>query len=80
MILKTAPDRAQVYRLTNREKQVLYMMANEHTGKSMAEQLNIAVATVRSHRKKLYCKMDVTTSAGAVRKAFENGFLFFAQT
>jgi|GEM_PF-2299631 len=80
MILKTAPEAATNYRLTQREGQVLYMMAKEYTGKGIAEQLKIGVATVKSHRKNLYCKMDVCTSAGAVRKAFENGFLFFAQS
>ena len=80
MTLKTAPERAQTYRLTNRESQVLFMMAQEYTGRDIAEHLKIGVATVKSHRKNLYCKMDVTTSAGAVRQAFENGFLFFAQS
>ena len=80
MILKTAPERAENFRLTNRESQVLYMMAKEYTGKGIADQLKIGVATVKTHRKNLYCKMDVSTSAGAVRKAFENGFLFFAHS
>lgn len=80
MSLKTSPERAQRFSLTTREKQVLYMMANEHTGESIAKQLNIAATTVRSHRKKLYRKLNVKTSAGAVGKAFENGFLFFTKT
>ena len=78
MILKMAPEKAENLRLTNRESQVLYMMAKEYTGKGIATQLQIGFSTVKTHRKNLYCKMDVCTSAGAVRKAFEHGFLFYA--
>lgn len=77
MILQTSIYVVEKLRLTSRESQILFMMASEKTGKDIAEQLNIAFETVRSHRKNLYCKLDVNTSAGAVRKAFESGYLFF---
>jgi DNA-binding CsgD family transcriptional regulator len=78
MILTTAPEAALRYRLSERESQVLFMMAKEYTGRDIAENLNIGIATVKSHRKNLYCKMNVNSSAGAVSKGFESGFLLFA--
>ena len=78
MILTKDPEAALRYRLSERESQVLFMMAKEYTGRDIAENLNIGIATVKSHRKNLYCKMNVRSSAGAVRKAFESGFLLFA--
>ncbi len=71
------PPRGTVALLTERETQILYLMANEKCSMEIAESLDIKESTVRSHRKNLYIKLDVTKCAGAVRKGFEFGYLKF---
>ena len=74
----TRPDTYRPTQLTKRETQILFLMAKEKCANEIAEELNIGEATVRSHRKNLYTKLDVTKSAGAVRKGFEYGYLRFS--
>jgi len=74
----TKPRSGSLIRLTKRESQILYLMAKEHCAIQIAESLHIKESTVRSHRKSLYIKLDVSKSAGAVRKGFEYGYLRFA--
>lgn len=79
MILQACrPDFYSPLHLTQRETQVLYLMAKEKCANEIATELSIGEATVRSHRKNLYVKLDVSKSAGAVRKGFEYGYLRFA--
>jgi len=63
------------HKITNREKEVLEMIARELTAKEIATQLYISTNTVRSHRKNLLDKLDARNSAGLVRRAFEIGHL-----
>ena len=63
------------YLLTNREKQILSLIAFEHTSTEIASQLYISNHTVLSHRKKLLEKLDVRNTAGLVRRGFELGIL-----
>ncbi|WP_099149634.1 response regulator [Flavilitoribacter nigricans] len=58
-------------RLSKREKQVLHLIANEHTTAEIADQLHISEKTVESHRSNLFVKLDVRNVAGLVRKAME---------
>lgn len=59
--------------LSEREKQVLHLIAHEFTAKEIASQLYISTHTVDSHRKNLLEKLDVKNTAGMVRVAFEIG-------
>ena len=63
--------------LSNREVEVLKLIALEYTTKEIASQLFVSTETVRSHRKKLFFKMDVRNVAGLIRRGFEEGFLMF---
>ncbi len=71
------PTGRTLVHLTERETQILYLMANEKCAVEIAQSLDIKESTVKSHRKNLYIKLDVTKSAGAVRKGFEYGYLRF---
>ena len=61
--------------LSNREKEVLQLIAYELTTKEIANQLYISNHTALSHRKNLMEKLKVRNTAGAVRRAFELGYL-----
>ena len=62
-------------KISNREKEVLTLIAFENTTKEIAAQLYISAHTVLSHRKNLMIKLDVKNTAGLVRKGFEIGLL-----
>lgn len=61
--------------ISGREKQILRLVAYEHTTKEIANQLYISTHTVISHRKNLMIKLNVKNTAGLVRKGFETGVL-----
>lgn len=57
--------------LTNREKQVLQLIANEATTEEISKALFISKNTVETHRKNLISKFQVRNSVGLVRAAME---------
>ncbi len=61
--------------ISNRELEILQLVANEHSTKEIAKELYISVHTVLSHRKNLLIKMDAKNTAGLVRRGFEKGLL-----
>lgn len=62
-------------RLTNREKQILKMIAHEMSNREMANALNLSIHTINSYRQNLYSKLNVKTSAGLMRISFQNNLL-----
>lgn len=61
--------------ISQREQEVLRLVANEHSTNQIASILYISDHTVNSHRKNLMRKLDVKNAAGLVRVGFELGFL-----
>ncbi|MBK8504636.1 MAG: helix-turn-helix transcriptional regulator [Saprospiraceae bacterium] len=61
--------------LSDREKEVLELIAHENTNDKIAEKLYISIHTAKTHRKNLLEKMRVKNTAGPVRRGFELGFL-----
>ncbi len=55
--------------LTSREREIIRMIAREHTNEEIAGSLFISVDTVKSHRKQLMTKLNVRNGAGLVRYA-----------
>ena len=49
--------------LTNRECEVLHMTMRGHSIKSMADKLDASVDTIKTHRKHIYAKLDVTSQS-----------------
>ena len=62
-------------KLSNREIEVLSLIANEFTIKEIASELFISMHTVISHRKKLQEKLNARNTAGIVRRGFELRYL-----
>lgn len=61
--------------MSNREQEILHLIAFEHTAKEIASKLFISYETVNSHRKNIMTKLGVRNTAGMVRVAFENQLL-----
>ena len=67
-------------KISDREKEVLHLIANEYTTNEIAAHLFLSTHTVITHRKNLLWKMNVRNVAGLVRKGFENGLLEINRT
>ena len=61
--------------LTNREMQVLELVAQEMKEDEIAEILNISKRTVEGHKKNLRIKLNVKNNSGLIRFAYESGYL-----
>lgn len=61
--------------ITNREQQVLFLIASELTIIEIVQELFISNHTVVSHRKNLMHKLGAKNTAGLIRSAFENRIL-----
>jgi two-component system nitrate/nitrite response regulator NarL len=61
--------------LTARERQVLALMAEGLSGPRIAEQLIVALPTVKTHQARLYEKLGVSDRAAAVAEAMRRGLL-----
>ena len=61
--------------LTNREKEILKLIAEEHTNQQIAEKLYISLRTVETHRLNLTQKLGVKTPAGLVKEAIKRGLI-----
>ncbi len=75
---QTAPYMSQeklLEPLTNRELDVLALLAQRKTNKEIALQLGISPGTVRQHSHNLYHKLDVGNRREAVTKAYYFGIL-----
>ena len=61
--------------LSEREREVLRLLALGHTNQEIAEQLYISVRTAESHRAHIMQKLRLSTRAELVRYALEHGLL-----
>lgn len=62
-------------KLTKREKEVLFLIAEGFTNHQISEKLFISIDTVDSHRKNLHTKLNVKNTALLIRFATENNLL-----
>jgi DNA-binding NarL/FixJ family response regulator len=63
-------------KLTPRERQVMQLIAEGHTTKSIAKNLSISDKTVEKHRGSLMAKLGQHDIAGVVRMAVKYGLIF----
>lgn len=61
--------------LTDREIQVLRMLANELSAKEIADKLNLSVRTVETHRENIKKKFNVTSMISLVKLAIKYGYI-----
>jgi DNA-binding NarL/FixJ family response regulator len=62
-------------RLSDREKQVLKLIAEGHTNKEIAEMLSLSVKTVLAHRANLMEKLDIHNRTELVKYAIRKGLV-----
>jgi LuxR family maltose regulon positive regulatory protein len=67
--------RASEDELSEREREVLRLLATELTGPEIAGHLFVSVNTLRTHTKHIFSKLDVNTRRAAVRRAADLGLL-----
>jgi DNA-binding NarL/FixJ family response regulator len=61
--------------LTDREKQVLKLVAEGHSNKEVAEELGISVKTAMSHREHIMQKLDLHSRTELIRFAIQQGVI-----
>lgn len=61
--------------LTERERQVLQLIAEGHSTRELAELLAVSVKTAESHRSRLMAKLGLHNIAGVVRYAIRRGLI-----
>ncbi|HWW68083.1 MAG TPA: response regulator transcription factor [Solirubrobacterales bacterium] len=61
--------------LSEREREVLRLIALGHTNAEVAEQLYLSIRTVESHRASIQRKLGLSSRAELVRYALEHGLV-----
>jgi LuxR family transcriptional regulator, maltose regulon positive regulatory protein len=61
--------------LSEREQEVLRLLATELTGPQIARELFISLNTLRTHTKRIFTKLDVTNRSAALRRGRQLGLL-----
>lgn len=61
--------------LSERELQVLRLLDSELSGPEIARELFVSYNTMRTHTKRIFTKLDVTSRRAAVRRARERGLM-----
>jgi DNA-binding CsgD family transcriptional regulator len=64
-----------VTKLTAREREVLILIAEDHSLKRIALELDISVKTVESHKATIMKKLNVYSSVGLTRYAIKEGLI-----
>ena len=59
--------------LTNREREVLQLIAEGMTTKQIANSLNVSVKTIETHRRKIMKKLDIHSIAELTKAAIQKG-------
>ena len=61
--------------LTQREKEIIKLIAREKTNQEMADELFVSLETIKSHRKNLMTKLNVKSVAGLVKYAVDRAWV-----
>jgi DNA-binding NarL/FixJ family response regulator len=62
--------------LTDREIEIIILIALEYSGKEISEQLFISINTVETHRKNIMKKLNAKNTIGIVKYAMNNHLVF----
>lgn len=70
-------QRVQEEALTDREVQILRLLADGMSNRAIAQALHISESTVKSHLKSLFVKLDATSRAEAIALAARRGLIHY---
>ena len=65
------PPVREIPRLTDRQMEVLRLMADGHSAKQIGSELGLSIHTVHSHQRNLYRALGVGSFAAALKRAAE---------
>jgi LuxR family maltose regulon positive regulatory protein len=74
-VILTTTDGPGQATLSDRELEVLRLLATPLSGPEIARQLFVSINTLRTHTKRIFTKLDVNNRTAAVRRARELGLL-----
>jgi DNA-binding NarL/FixJ family response regulator len=66
----TAPVSAELKKLSNREQEILQLLSQGYRYKEIADKLFLSTATVRTHIRNIYEKLQVNSGIEAINKAY----------
>ena len=72
---RAGPDATPVERLTNRQREVLQLLAEGHKVRDIAGRLGLSAKTVETHRSQIMQRLDIYDVPGLVRFAIRNGMV-----
>jgi len=72
---KSSPNVQLLESISDREREILALIARHHTNKEIAGTLNLALSTVKWYTKRIYGKLTVKGRREAVKRATELGIL-----
>lgn len=73
--LLAASDAPPEIALTNREREVLHLVAAGNTNQAIAHKLGISIKTVQTHREHIMAKLDLRDITHLVRYAIRHGII-----
>jgi DNA-binding NarL/FixJ family response regulator len=75
LVVPTAREAARLQLLTDRENEILKLMARGATNAEIAETLHVAEATVKTHIGSIFAKLGVRDRAAAIVFAYDHGVI-----
>ena len=73
--VRTGQDKESYDGLTNREREILKLIAEGHTNQEIAELLVLSVATVQTHRAHIMAKLGLHSRTELIKYAIRRGFI-----
>ena len=73
--VKSGQDKESYDGLTNREREILKLIAEGHTNQEIADLLILSIATVQTHRAHIMAKLSLRSPAELIKYAVRHGFI-----
>ena len=71
----TGVDSKQYFNLTEREKEVLILLADDYSNREIAQKLHLSPATVQTHRSKIMSKLKLHSRSELTKYAISRGLI-----
>jgi len=72
---KTLKAKSSLDTVTQREREILKLLAEGYQNKEIADLLHISIKTVEKHRANIMAKLDLHNAAALTAFAFEHGLI-----